>query len=182
MAKKLFPASAGWLPDVPLAPLVGTEVMNALLVSVMSNQEGPQIVVNGVTIDVEGPIAEARDLLRIEVQAMQNTKSHTGKIPLRVDREEGSFTRTHGSFLEDGFAFHNSVEISGFRHKGNNIKRAMVAHVWDTVLQIAWPEEADLQDEEGKAQIQAIGSLMEIPPEIPVVPVTPPGAPAVEDE
>lgn len=156
--------------------------MNALLVSVMSNQEGPQLIVNGITYDVEGPIAEARELLREEVRAMLNKKSDTGNIPLRVDHAEGSFTRTHGSFLEDGFAFHNSVKISGFRYKGNNTKRAMVAHVWDTVLQVAWPDEMDLKDEEGKARIQAIGSIIELPDEIPLTLTEPPGEPVLEDE
>jgi hypothetical protein len=72
--------------------------------------------------------------------------SDTGAATITAAATAGTYTRSAGSFLTDGFAIDQSVTISGFVTSANNGTK-LVANVSALVLTIA--DNASMQDEAG---------------------------------
>ena len=108
-------------------------------------------------------IAAYRCTIQAEVAAITNQTSDTGNLllTLTVNDSYATFTRTDGSFLDDGFAVRNLVETTGFKHKGNNRYHNVVVGVTDQVLRVSFPK--GMKDEEAVARIHAIGGGIDLP-------------------
>ena len=111
------------------------------------------------TVVVDDELAAYRRLIQAEVSAITNKTSDTGNILLAVN-EQGTYTRTDGSYLDDGFAAQNVVEISGFKHKENN-GRQRVSGVTARVLSVDFPE--GFKAEQTVARIRAFGGMIDLP-------------------
>jgi hypothetical protein len=111
------------------------------------------------TVVVDDKLAAYRRRIQAEVSAITNKTSDTGNILLAVN-EQGTYTRTDGSFLDDGFAAQNVVEITGFKHKENN-GRQRVSGVTAQVLSVDFPE--GFKAEQTVARIRAFGGMIDLP-------------------
>lgn len=141
----------------------------ALYLEAMEGIEGPTVRVQTssfssgegkeFTVVVDDKLAAYRRRIQAEVSAITNKTSDTGNILLAVN-EQGTYTRTDGSFLDDGFAAQNVVEITGFKHKENN-GRQRVSGVTARVLSVDSPE--GFKAEQTVARIRAIGGMVDLP-------------------
>ena len=141
----------------------------ALYLEAMEGIEGPTVRVQTssfssgegkeFTVVVDDELAAYRRRIQAEVSAITNKTSDTGNILLAVN-EQGTYTRTDGSYLDDGFAAQNVVEISGFKHKENN-GRQRVSGVTARVLSVDFPE--GFKAEQTVARIRAFGGMIDLP-------------------
>jgi hypothetical protein len=86
-----------------------------------------------------------------------NPDSGAGALQINVVAVAGTFTRTTGSFLVDGFAIGQTIVTSGFVDPGNNTTK-VISTVTATVITVT--NVAGLVNETGNNNERVIGDLM----------------------